>query len=73
MVVRELGPAIGNGVLINAVNPGFCLSELMRHAVFPLNFLGWIGKKLIARVRFIIPKDSPKGEADSLKKRLVAA
>jgi hypothetical protein len=36
-------------VILNTLTPGFCHSELMRHAVFPLNLLGWIGKKLIGR------------------------
>jgi retinol dehydrogenase-12 len=36
-------------VILNTLTPGFCHSELMRHAVFPLNLLGWVGKKLIGR------------------------
>jgi retinol dehydrogenase-12 len=36
-------------VILNTLTPGFCYSELMRHAVFPLNVLGWVGKRLIGR------------------------
>jgi hypothetical protein len=36
-------------VVLNTLTPGFCHSELMRHAAFPLNFLAWIGKLLVAR------------------------
>jgi len=36
-------------VVLNTLTPGFCHSELMRHATFPLNFLGWSGKLLVAR------------------------
>jgi retinol dehydrogenase-12 len=36
-------------VILNTLTPGFCHSELMRDAQFPLNFFGWIGKKLIGR------------------------
>jgi retinol dehydrogenase-12 len=36
-------------VILNTLTPGFCHSELLRHATFPLNLLGWIGKKLIGR------------------------
>jgi len=51
--VRELGPAItASGkpeIILNTLTPGFCHSELMRHAVFPLNLFAWIGKAIIAR------------------------
>lgn len=53
LTIRELAPAMTvsgkTKVILNTLTPGFCHSELMRHAVFPLNFLGWIGKKLIGR------------------------
>ena len=53
LTIRELAPAMkASGkpmVILNTLTPGFCHSELMRHAVFPLNLLAWIGKKLIAR------------------------
>ncbi|KAF8860341.1 short-chain dehydrogenase/reductase-like protein [Acephala macrosclerotiorum] len=53
LTVRELGPAMtASGkpkVILNTLTPGFCHSELMRHAAFPLNLLGWIGKLLIGR------------------------
>lgn len=53
LTVRELGPAMtASGkpkVILNTLTPGFCHSELMRHANFPLNLLGWIGKLLIGR------------------------
>ncbi|RFU35261.1 hypothetical protein B7463_g1055, partial [Scytalidium lignicola] len=51
--VRELGPAMDSSgkpkVILNTLTPGFCYSELMRHAKFPLNLLGWVGKLLIGR------------------------
>ena len=53
LTIRSLAPAMTAShkptVILNTLTPGFCHSELMRHAVFPLNFLGWIGKKLIGR------------------------
>lgn len=53
LTIRELAPALkASGkpmVILNTLTPGFCKSELMRHAVFPLNFFAWLGKKLIAR------------------------
>lgn len=53
LTIRCLAPAMtASGkpkVILNTLTPGFCHSELMRHAVFPLNLLGWIGKKLIGR------------------------
>ena len=36
-------------MILNTLTPGFCYSELMRHAVFPLNLLAWVGKRLIGR------------------------
>ena len=52
-MVRELAPAMtASGkpkVILNTLTPGFWHSDLMRHAVFPLNVLAWIGKRLIAR------------------------
>jgi len=51
--VRELAPAMAASgkpkVILNTLTPGFCRSELMRDAAFPLNFLGWIGHFLIGR------------------------
>ncbi|KAM3084232.1 hypothetical protein ACMFMG_001663 [Clarireedia jacksonii] len=53
LLVRELAPKLANSgkppVILNTLTPGFCHSELMRNAVFPLNVLAWIGKALIAR------------------------
>ncbi|PQE17929.1 hypothetical protein CJF32_00008399 [Rutstroemia sp. NJR-2017a WRK4] len=53
LVVRELASkmtASGKSpVILNTLTPGFCHSELMRHALFPLNVLAWLGKALIAR------------------------
>jgi retinol dehydrogenase 12 len=53
LTVRSLAPAMTTSskpkVILNTLTPGFCHSELMRDAVFPLNLLGWIGKKLIGR------------------------
>lgn len=53
LTIRELGPAMSSSgkpkVILNTLTPGFCHSELMRHATFPLNLLGWIGKCLIGR------------------------
>jgi hypothetical protein len=53
LAIRELAPAMtASGktkVILNTMTPGFCHSELMRHAVFPLNLLGWVGKRLIGR------------------------
>jgi retinol dehydrogenase-12 len=53
LTVRSLAPAMTESgkprIILNTLTPGFCHSELMRHAGFPLNFLGWLGKKLIAR------------------------
>ncbi len=36
-------------VILNTLTPGFCRSDLMRHASFPLNVLGQVGKLLLAR------------------------
>jgi hypothetical protein len=53
LTVRSLASAMtASGkpkVILNTLTPGFCHSELMRDAVFPLNFLGWLGKKLLGR------------------------
>ena len=53
LTIRELAPAMtASGkpkVILNTLTPGFCHSELMRHALFPLNVLGWVGKRLIGR------------------------
>ena len=53
LTIRELAPAMtASGkpkVILNTLTPGFCYSELMRHAVFPLNLLAWVGKRLIGR------------------------
>lgn len=53
LTIRELAPAMtASGkpkVIINTLTPGFCHSELMRHAMFPLNLIAWIGKLLLAR------------------------
>ncbi|KUJ06664.1 short-chain dehydrogenase/reductase-like protein [Mollisia scopiformis] len=53
LTIRELAPAMSSSgkpkIILNTLTPGFCHSELMRHASFPLNLLGWIGKILIGR------------------------
>lgn len=53
LVVRQLAPLLTSSprpnVVLNTLTPGFCHSELMRHAVFPLNVLAWIGKMTIGR------------------------
>jgi retinol dehydrogenase-12 len=36
-------------VVINALNPGFCRSDLFRHAPFPLNILIWLGLWILGR------------------------
>ncbi|KAH6692102.1 short-chain dehydrogenase/reductase-like protein [Leptodontidium sp. 2 PMI_412] len=53
LTVRELAPAMtASGkpkVTLNCLTPGFCHSELMRDAPFPLNILAPIGKFFLAR------------------------
>jgi hypothetical protein len=53
LTIRELAPAMtASGkpqVIFHTLTPGFCYSELLRHAIFPLNVLAWIGKRLIGR------------------------
>jgi retinol dehydrogenase-12 len=53
LTIRELAPAMtASGkpqVILNTLTPGVCYSELLRHAIFPLNVLAWIGKRLIGR------------------------
>ncbi|KAI9047330.1 hypothetical protein LZ554_008777 [Drepanopeziza brunnea f. sp. 'monogermtubi'] len=53
LVIRELAPAMkASGkcpVILNTLTPGFCHSELMRNAPFPLNILAPIGKFFLAR------------------------
>jgi len=56
LIVRELAQALTASsksgtvdVILNTLTPGFCYSDLMRHATFPLSFLGWIGKLAIGR------------------------
>ncbi|KAG0646606.1 Short chain dehydrogenase atnD [Hyphodiscus hymeniophilus] len=53
LTVRGLAPAMtASGkpkVVLNTLTPGFCHSELMRHATLPLKVMGGIGKKLIGR------------------------
>jgi hypothetical protein len=48
LIVRELAPSMNASgkpkVILNTLTPGFCHSDLMRHAIFPLNALGYIGK-----------------------------
>jgi retinol dehydrogenase-12 len=47
LIIRELAPAMTASrapVILNNLTPGFCHSELMRHATFPLSFFGWLGK-----------------------------
>ena len=53
LTVRSLAPAMAASgkpkVVLNTLSPGFCHSELMRAATFPLNVLAWIGKRLFGR------------------------
>ncbi|CAD6449929.1 6c24b831-bb1d-44d5-a4e5-7e3e44c9496a [Sclerotinia trifoliorum] len=53
LMIRELAPRLSKSdkdqIILNTLTPGFCHSELMRHAVFPLNIFAWIGKSLLAR------------------------
>ncbi|QSZ34550.1 hypothetical protein DSL72_006144 [Monilinia vaccinii-corymbosi] len=53
LIIRELAPRLSESekpsIILNTLTPGFCHSELMRHAVFPLNVFAWIGKSLLAR------------------------
>ncbi|KAH7388889.1 short-chain dehydrogenase/reductase-like protein [Cadophora sp. MPI-SDFR-AT-0126] len=53
LTVRELAPALTASekpkVILNCLTPGFCHSELMRDAPFPLNILAPIGKFFLAR------------------------
>jgi retinol dehydrogenase 12 len=52
-IIRELAPAMtASGkpqVILNTMMPGFCISDLTRHATFPLNFFVWLGTVLIGR------------------------
>ncbi|KAI9647487.1 hypothetical protein NHQ30_003872 [Ciborinia camelliae] len=53
LIIRELAPRLSESekepIILNTLTPGFCHSELMRHAVFPLNIFTRIGKSLMAR------------------------
>lgn len=53
LIIRELAPAMTASrkaeVILNTLTPGFCQSDLLRHAMFPLDILAWLGKRLIAR------------------------
>ncbi|XMA09702.1 hypothetical protein WAI453_002493 [Rhynchosporium graminicola] len=53
LVVRELAPAMtASGkprVTLNCLTPGFCHSELMRNAPFPLKTLATLAKFFLAR------------------------
>ncbi|KAA8573619.1 hypothetical protein MFRU_001g04150 [Monilinia fructicola] len=53
LIIRELAPRLSKSekppIVLNTLTPGFCHSELMRHAQFPLNVFAWIGKLLLAR------------------------
>lgn len=50
-VVRELAAkmAPNDPVIINALNPGFCRTDLFRHAPFPLNYIVGGGLRLLGR------------------------
>ncbi|KAF7905215.1 uncharacterized protein EAF01_005736 [Botrytis porri] len=52
-IIRELAPRLSKSdkeqIILNTLTPGLCHSDLMRHAVFPLNILACIGKSLLAR------------------------
>jgi retinol dehydrogenase 12 len=53
MIVRELAQATTNSgkplVIINTVNPGYCISELQRHATPVLYFFIKLGGLILAR------------------------
>ncbi|KAF4628887.1 hypothetical protein G7Y89_g9263 [Cudoniella acicularis] len=54
LVIRELAPALTSSnnkppIILNTLTPGFCHSELTRHAKFPLSFFVMIGKAILAR------------------------
>ncbi|RDL36445.1 putative retinol dehydrogenase protein [Venustampulla echinocandica] len=53
LVIRSLGPDLSASskpkIILNTPHPGFCHSDLMRHAVFPLNALSPIAKLIIGR------------------------
>lgn len=40
-IVRELGARMSanDAIIVNCVNPGFCRTNLFRHAAFPLNYI----------------------------------
>ncbi|ESZ98598.1 hypothetical protein SBOR_1048 [Sclerotinia borealis F-4128] len=53
LIIRELAPRLSKSekesVILNTLTPGFCHSDLMRYAVFPLSIFACIGKSLLAR------------------------
>lgn len=53
MIVRELAQATRNSVkplvIINTINPGYCISELQRHATPVLYFFIKLGGLILAR------------------------
>lgn len=50
-VVRELAArmAPNDPVIVNALNPGFCQTDLFRHAPFPLSYIVSGGLRLLGR------------------------
>ncbi|KAH6665657.1 short-chain dehydrogenase/reductase-like protein [Halenospora varia] len=53
LTIRALAPLLSTPsspqIILNTLTPGFCHSDLMRHAKFPLNIAAFIGKALLAR------------------------
>lgn len=50
-IVRELASRMppNDSVIINCINPGFCRTDLFRHAPFPLSYILKIGLHLLGR------------------------
>lgn len=50
-VIRELGArmAPNDPIIVNCINPGFCRTNLFRHAAFPLNYIVKVTLRLLGR------------------------
>lgn len=50
-IVRELAARMPSNdpVIINALNPGFCRTDLFRHAPFPLHYIVKLGLRFLGR------------------------
>lgn len=50
-IVRELAARMPSNdpVIINALNPGFCRTDLFRHAPFPLQYIVKLGLRFLGR------------------------